>query len=197
MKIHFENTFFTKMSDRNFSGHDARELLKAGYIHNQHRVGDYLLDKSLSGKRAKVYVSASNPKKVAVIHRGTQSVTDWVKTNVPMIAGYEGGNRFKHGKKVQKAAQKKYGKENITTMGHSLGGRIAEKFGKNTHQVITFNKAAVPHTWFKNRPGNQHDIRVKYDLVSLGSRTQTGGTEKLVNNGLQGALSAHRIQNQN
>ena len=46
--------------------------------------------------------------------------------------------------KIQKQAEQKYGANNITTMGHSLGGRIAEKVGKKSAQIITYNKAATP-----------------------------------------------------
>lgn len=132
------------------------------------------IDKSLSSKRVKVYKS-NNDAKAYVVHRGTSNLKDWA-TDFKMLLGYEGGNRFKHSKKVQRKAEKKYGADNITTMGHSLGGRLAEKYGKNSSQIITYNKAATPRSIIESiiKPiqSKQTDIRTKNDIVSIGSVLQ-------------------------
>lgn len=141
-----------------------KSFLKASYRPGK-KIKNNVYDTSLSGKRVSVY---HNPvtNKTTIIHRGTASVTDWFKTNLPMALGYESGNRFKHAKKIQKLTEKKYGAENVTTMGHSLGGRLAEKFGKNSSKIITYNKAATPRSILQTAPTKQLDIRTSKDLVS-------------------------------
>ena len=167
--------------------------LKTSYKKNS-KIKDTTLDKSLSGKRVKVFYNPKTKKSV-VVHRGTASAIDWLKTNIPMIFGYEGGNRFKHAKKIQKAAEQKYGKENITTMGHSLGGRIAEKVGKNTSQIITYNKAATPKSIKNKTPINQIDIRTSRDPVSyLSTYQQHSNKPVIVKSKSYNLLNEHSIR---
>ena len=152
-----------------------KEFLRASYKPKT-KIKHNLYDEHLSGKRVSVYVNP-NTGKATVIHRGTASLTDWVKTDLPMAFGYEGGKRFKHAKKIQKAAEKKYGAKNVTTMGHSLGGRIAEKVGKKSHAIITYNKAATPKSIQTATPKKQLDIRTSRDLVSDLSKFQKHKTK--------------------
>lgn len=142
----------------------VKKFLRASYQPGTKIKGN-LYDEHLSGKRVSVYVNP-NTGKATVIHRGTASLTDWVKTNIPMAFGYEKGKRFQHAKKIQKLAEKKYGAKNVTTMGHSLGGRIAEKVGKKSSAIITYNKAATPKSILSATPKKEKDIRTSGDLVS-------------------------------
>lgn len=142
----------------------VKRFLKASYNPGMKIKGN-VYDEHLSGKRVSVYHNPATGK-ATIIHRGTASLTDWVKTNAPMALGYEGGRRFKHAKKIQKKTEKKYGASNVTTMGHSLGGRIAEKVGKKSSSIITFNKAATPKSILSATPKKQKDIRTSGDLVS-------------------------------
>lgn len=142
----------------------VKKFLKASYKPGM-KINGNVYDEHLSGKRVAVYHNPVTGKAV-VVHRGTASATDWIKTNLPMAFGYEKGNRFKHAKKIQKEAEKKYGASNITTMGHSLGGRIAEKVGKKSASIITYNKAATPKSILRATPKKQLDIRTSGDLVS-------------------------------
>jgi hypothetical protein len=54
----------------------------------------------------------------------------------------------------------------MTTIGHSLGGRLAEKYGHKSNEVITVNKAVIPKTTLDVVPKNQFDIRSSRDVVS-------------------------------
>ena len=119
-----------------------------------------------------------NTGKAIVAHKGTTSVADWVKTNLPLAFGYERGKRFQHSKKIQKQAEQKYGSKNITTVGHSLGGRLAEKYGKHSDKIVTFNKAATPTSIRKKTKENQTDIRTTRDPVSYLSKYQKGQGKK-------------------
>ncbi len=168
----------------------AKKLLKAGYSGKKKNVDNYTIDKSLSGKRVQVYRD-NDTNKTVVVHRGTASLKDWV-TDAGMAVGYEGGKRFKHSKKIQKEAEKKYGKDSITTLGHSLGGRLAEKYHKGKGDVITFNKAATPKSIKRKTPGNQYDVRTKNDVVSVLSKHQKHTNKvKTINAHTINPLKAH------
>lgn len=152
----------------------VKKLINNSYNRNKTSLDGYDIDSSLSGKRVQVYKHKESGNAV-VVHRGTQGIKDWA-TDAAMAVGYERGKRFKHSKKIQKAATNKYGKENITTIGHSLGGRLAEKYhhGKNDNKghIITLNKAATPYSIKKATPKNQTDVRSKYDAVSYLTKFQ-------------------------
>jgi hypothetical protein len=77
--------------------------------------------------------------------------------------------RFAHARNIQSQAEAKYGPENITTLGSSLGAKIAEKVGNKTKEVITLNKPTIPMDLIKGRklPKNQTDIRTSRDPVSI------------------------------
>jgi hypothetical protein len=121
----------------------------------------FLLDKKLSTDVAKVYYNP-NTGEARVIHRGTEGIKDW-GNNLAYIAGaYELTDRYKQGKKVQEQAEKKYGKKNISTLGHSQGAVLARKLGADTKEVINVNpafKGEIPKK-------NEYNIRSSADVVS-------------------------------
>jgi hypothetical protein len=150
-----------------------RQILNLSYGEGETTRG-MVKDKSLSGKRVTV-LNDRNDHKTYVVHRGTTGLRDWF-TDFEMALGYEGGRRFKHSQKIQKKAEAKYGAQNIVTMGHSLGGRLAEKFGKNTSNIVTFNKAVTPRSIvesiIKPLPKKQYDVRTTGDVVSMPTSLQ-------------------------
>ena len=156
---------------------DIQQLLEESYNPLKKDVGKYKIDKSLSSKRVKVFQDPET-QRAFVVHRGTANLKDWA-TDLSMAFGFESGKRFKHSKKVQKAATKKYGKQNITTLGHSLGGRLAEKYHKGDGQIITLNKAATPRSIRRIVPKNQTDYRHSKDLVSYLSKYQKYTTKPI------------------
>jgi len=132
-------------------------------------IGDFLKDKKLSGKRAQVY---HNPKtgQAVVVHRGSSGIQDW-GNNLKMALGFNMKNtkRFKHAKKIQKQAETKYGAENISTLGHSLGGKISSDVGANSGEIITLNKPVVGRDLFakdKGKKENETNVRTEGDVVS-------------------------------
>lgn len=147
-----------------------KKLLKHSYDHKS-KVKGLVKDKQLSSKRVSVFSNPENAK-AYVVHRGTANLKDWA-TDFTAALGYEGGNRFRHSEKIQARAEKKYGANKITTVGHSLGGRLAEKVGQNSNKVITYNKFATPRSIISSHFGkgakNQTDIRSSGDLASLPS----------------------------
>jgi hypothetical protein len=150
---------------KGLSAKNLKELLKASYSPKD-KVGDFVMDKSLSSKTSKVYQNPTTGQ-VVVAHQGTQGWKDWGNNLVYAIGGkwaYEKTPRYKEAKKVQEEAQQKYGAKNITTIGHSQAGLQAEMLGKDTKEIITLNKASRPFS--NTKAPNQFDLRSKLDIVS-------------------------------
>jgi len=142
-------------------------LLNASYDKDIKNVGGWVQDPDLSTNKSKVYYDPETGKSV-VAHRGTVgTVSDWSNNALYAMGGetlYKTSDRYKKAKEVQKEAEKKYGRDNITTIGHSQGGLQAELLGKKGDETITLNKATRP---FSNNPGeNQTDVRTTTDWVS-------------------------------
>jgi hypothetical protein len=128
-----------------------RNFLSNGYKKDQAKSLDgYQRDDSLSGQRAQVYHNSGNNQTV-VVHRGTQGfqdvITDFKLAFHPSL--YMKSNRFHHAKSIQEQAENKYGKENVTTVGHSLGAKLAADVGGKSKEIITYNKPITPQEIFK------------------------------------------------
>jgi hypothetical protein len=142
-------------------------LLRATYKDKaDENIDGYQLDRGLSKGKSKVYYNPQTQHAV-VAHRGTSGFTDWANNLAFAVGGeklYKLTPRYREAKAQQEAAQQKYGKKNISTIGHSQGGLQAELLGKDTGEIITLNKATRPFEDLKQK--NQYDIRSKGDLVS-------------------------------
>lgn len=172
---------------------EAKKLYKASYAATRKNTAGFVVDRKLSGKRVQVYKNPNN-NEAYVVHRGTASIKDWV-TDLGMALGYEGGKRFKHSKKIQRQAEEKYGKDNITTLGHSLGGRLAEKYHRGKGKIITLNKAATPKSITRKTPANQIDIRSSNDPVSVLSNFQKHTTKPVViKSTTWNPIKAHKVK---
>jgi hypothetical protein len=141
---------------------EISDFIDASYSKNPPKELDgFTLDSKLSNDIAKVYYNP-NTGEARIIHRGTEGLKDW-GNNLAYIAGaYELTDRYKRGKKVQEQAEKKYGKKNISTLGHSQGAVLARKLGADTKEVINVNPA------FKGEKPkkNEYNIRSSADVVS-------------------------------
>lgn len=149
---------------------ELKGLLDASYD-GREKVGDWTIDKQLSTKTSKVY---SKGDRAVVAHRGTEGITDWGNNLAFALGGeylYKKTDRFKEAEKVQKKAEKKYGANNVSTIGHSQGGLQAELLGSKSKEIITLNKAT--HPLIKRHSGNQTDIRSDRDIVSIATKTPT------------------------
>ena len=156
---------YKKVSGGSLDSKTLKKALNGSYETENKDIDDFKVDEHLSGRRVKVY---NNPltNQTIVSHRGTASLKDW-GTDGLMAVGIENTNRFKHSKKIQKEAEKKYGKDNISTVGHSLGARLSEKYGDNSKEIITLNKPTTLRTAGKRISNKQTDIRSSRDVVSL------------------------------
>jgi DNA adenine methylase len=144
------------------SASNVKRFVEASYKKKaDENINDYILDKSLSNDYAKTYF---NPKthQAVVVHRGTSGASDWLN-NVAYASGlYNFTNRYKTGKKIQDKASKKYGKENISTLGHSQGAVLSRKLGQDTKEIINLNPAYMGEAPTKK----EYNIRSSTDLVS-------------------------------
>ena len=152
---------------------ELKQFLNQSYQPTLKNLGNYNVDRTLSGQRVQVYHNPDTNKAV-VVHRGSYSIQDW-RTNVLALFGYK-GKRYNHSKTIQDKAEAKYGKENITTLGHSLGARLAEQLGRDTSEVITLNKPTYPNDILKSDkvPDNQTDVKSSSDPVSILRGKQKG-----------------------
>ena len=124
-------------------------------------IGDFVLDRNLSTPTAKVYTNPDT-KQTIVAHRGTKGAWDWGNNLAYATGLYDYTDRYKQGKKVQEEAEKKYGAQNISTLGHSQGAVLSRKLGKNTKEIINVNPAytlEVPKS-------NEYNVRSSADIVS-------------------------------
>lgn len=139
---------------------DLKELLNRSYNKTPSSYGQFIVDPSLSGRRVQVYRNAATGQ-VVVAHRGTEGIHDWLTDLRYGTLGAQDSARFQHSNRIQKLAEQKYGPD-IITIGHSLGGVLAEANGRG--EVLTLNK---PAGFGSAKPNpRQVDIRSSMDPVS-------------------------------
>jgi hypothetical protein len=166
----------SKLKDGLYGGFSLKKIsdggkLKAdeikGFINESYEktpkpyIGDWVLDKELSTSTAKVYY---NPKtnEAVVAHRGTQGAKDWTNNVAYALGAYKLTDRYKKGKQVQDKVEAKYGKKNISTLGHSQGSILARELGADTKEIININPAYS----FEKPKKNEYNIRSENDVVS-------------------------------
>ena len=144
-----------------------KDFLKQSYNKNLQNIGDYDVDHSLSGQRVQVYKHRYSPQAV-VVHRGTKGLQD-VYNDVKFALGMNISNskRLKHSQDIQKKAEQKYGKENVSTIGHSLGSHISSSVGKDSKEIINLNKPVGIQDLFTKPTANEYNIRTTLDPVSF------------------------------
>lgn len=154
-----------KLSVKNISG-----LLKKSYETKLGDYGDYLIDRELSDDKAQVYKKRDSGEAV-VVHRGTKGLGD-IYTDMKLALGYDikKGDRYKHAQYIQKKAETKYGKENISTLGHSLGSHLSSEVGQDSKEIINLNKAVVPKDIGRKTSSKEYNIRTELDPVSILSK---------------------------
>lgn len=154
----------------NLTTDTTQKLLYNSYRDKQkNEINGYKRDNDLSGKRVQVYFNDDND--AVVVHRGTQGIHDLI-TDFQLGLGMTDNKRFKHAEKIQKEAEDKYG--NVETIGHSLGGSISEKVGKDSKHITTLNKPVGPIDIFNSVPSNQTDYKTTLDPVSFLRPLQNG-----------------------
>lgn len=142
----------------------TQDFITASYAKKKdaNEINGYFLDKSLSSKKNKVYVNPEG--KVIVANAGTSNVKDWFNNAYVPFGLYHTTNRYKDAEKIQKDTIQKYGKENITNVGHSQSGELLRNLADRglTNEAVALNPYII---------GKKHDgvdvIRSSGDLVSM------------------------------
>ena len=148
------------------SSKDLEKFTKASYKKKKdaQHVSGYTLDKDLSTKRSKVYVDPLTSK-VVVAHAGTDSLSDWGHnfSIINPFQNYANQDRYKRAEKVQIAANKKYGIDNVTTTSHSQSGAIAKELARKglTKSSVSLNPAVI------GKHKGVQVVRSAHDPVSL------------------------------
>ena len=109
---------------------------------------------------------------VVIALRGTEGTAkDWSNNAVYGLGGetaYKLTPRYKRAKERVAELEKRYNPEDITLIGHSQSGLIAELLPSKAREIITLNKATRPQDFlFRRRKSNQYDIRSRFDPVSF------------------------------
>jgi len=172
---------------------DLQALLAKSY-HSKHPSDykDFQVDKELSGQRVQVYHNPTTQQTI-VAHRGTSSVPNWIENVAYAVSNDKSGKAFQHSKKIQDQAYSKYGKENITTIGHSKGALHAQEYGKEGKEVITLNKPVnITDALFTRVPKSQTDIRTQYDPVSFLRPFQRGNKAETIKSTTKNPLAEHK-----
>lgn len=146
---------------------ELKSLIDSSYETNTHNLDDFDADHELSSDRVKVYKRKGDSKQAVVVHRGTQGLGDTLlDLHYVMGKNIDNSERFQHAKDIQQRAENKYGAHNISTVGHSLGSKIASTVGQNSNEIINLNKSVAPHELFNKVSSKETNIRTKYDPVS-------------------------------
>lgn len=146
---------------------EVKDLVKSSYEKSNKDLKDFDVDHELSGDKVKVYKRKGNSKQAVVVHRGTNDLSD-LALDVQYVLGKDisKSSRAKKAKEIQEKAEAKYGKENTSTVGHSLGSTLSSLVGNNSHEIINVNKAVAPQDFFQPISDKETNIRTKYDPVS-------------------------------
>jgi hypothetical protein len=145
-------------------------FLRNGYNRTgqANNIEGFLRDEQLSGRRAQVYYNPGTGK-VVVNHRGTQGKQD-IFTDAKLFLApslYKKTRRYQHAKEIQQRAETKYGAKNITTVGHSLGARIASDVGRKSSKIVTYNKPVHALDIGQKLPKQETHIRTTFDIPSV------------------------------
>jgi hypothetical protein len=122
-------------------------------------------------------------------------------TNAQIALGIKTQREKNERKNIERTKQK-YGVDNATITGSSLGGFLSSQIAKKNDKVYTYNKASLPFTPIKN---NETHYRTSNDFVSLPTlgtkHTKTIGNQGqkpslLTNpfNIIKGSLDAHSVK---
>lgn len=157
-----------------FTKKELADLFSASYDQKIFSIGRFTIIPSLSDQYVKTY-TIQGSSDVVVVHRGSHDSQDWVDNalhlasiNLRYTKSYQMHLR-RHVKEV-----KKYGKDNIVSLGHSRGGLYSEDFYRLNlcKQSIVYNKPVVRNDIIRNifeKPDkNNQAIRTSGDVISVG-----------------------------
>jgi hypothetical protein len=175
----------------NIDNEELKKFVDAGYKTKSEaeNIDGYVLDKELSTKRDKVYYDPKTNKAVHTI-AGTDKALDWTNNLLIPLGLHQYSNRYKNAEKIQKEANKKYGKENLSLVSHSQSGNIAQNLAKKKlvgDENITLNPAIIG-----SHKKNVKVVRSSGDVVS--ALTIKNKKDKTYNTGSWNPLYNHSTE---
>ena len=185
-------TSYTSIFGGAINSNHLKDLLQSTYSKKKQDIGDYKIDRKLSGVRTKVFTNKETGKNIIAI-RGTKGIHD-VITDGHLFFGNKNTKRFKHAQKVYDRVVSKYGKDNLILAGHSLGSVLIEEIGDKKDEKYTLNKPVVIPDLIKGKrvPKNQTDIRTSNDVVSILRPFQKGKKEITIPSDSLNLLDEHK-----
>jgi hypothetical protein len=187
--------YHTTISPQEYS-----KFIEASYTNNENaeklgRDMGYTLDQELSNENNKVFMDDKDDD-IIIAYTGTRKNEDYI-TDLALATGLGPyTSRFKNSQKLVDTVRKKYNRSHVLSIGDSLGGSLAEYVGDKTDRVITLNKGTSIFDVGKNIRPNQIDIRHKGDYISMLSKYEHGGKEKLeIDDGKTGLFASHDYRN--
>jgi len=167
----------TKLLGDGLPANVLKQFIDYSYLGNTSIAPEgYTIDSPLSDSRVKVYSKkGSNDKNIVVTHRGSVGLDDWWDNAKYMTMGkVKGTKTYNLHRDRHKKAIDKYGAQNIIAIGHSRAGLYLQELQKEfpIKENITYNKATGFTDIGRQNTGNQTDVRVGNDVVSLLSGTQ-------------------------
>ena len=174
--------------------HDIKDFIKASYAQTPpSEINGWWLDTDLSSPYAKVYykpfpVGQSGDDyavSATITHMGTKGLSDWGNNLIYGLSGetgYKQTQRFKQAQELQNKTEKKYGSQNVSTLGHSQSGLISQLVGKNSKEVITLNPMTSLQrgTMTATTDPNIFNIRSSADVASVFNIGKTQNKNNIV-----------------
>jgi len=151
------------MNGDGLSKTDFIDLLNDSYNESGNDLREWLVDNELSNKKAKVYRNRDTGE-IVISNRGTYDLED-VKTDMLYAVGVK-DKRFDDYNKLVEQVKDKYDNPYIMSIGHSLGGLVANS-NQNVDEIITYNKPQFIHELLKEPITDQLDIRSDNDIISF------------------------------
>ena len=151
------------------------------YVYNElfnsmDELDGFIRDNSLSTEEHSVFHNETT-KETVISYRGTTSQDD-IKTDSHILFGTERNTkRYERSEAVYQATKQKYGKDNLTTASHSLGGNLSIHIGE-THDIpsFVFNPGISPSQFVSKEHHNNTNKTIIYktrlDPVSVGAINQ-------------------------
>ena len=129
---------------------------------------------------------------------GTHSGKDLITDAYLAVGSLKSTSRYRSADDTLKKAKAKYGVENATITGHSLGGQIINGIAKKGDKSYALDAGYTLFQPTRSRGGDAKNYRTSGDLVSGlagSSNVKTLKNPNLIKGGLIGGYLAHNVDN--
>jgi hypothetical protein len=163
-----------------------RDLQQKGLKHH-----GYNYDSRFSNDNHQVYYNPNEQKMIFSV-TGSHKPLDWIITNPNLALGkLKNTSRYQESDKALKEAKSHFKPQNVTIIGHSLGGTIGSYIAQPLDKVYTLNKG----TTLQGYRNNEKAYRTSGDLVSLLGINHKNMTTLENKNLFKNIITNHNIDN--